>query len=150
MKSRCCVHQRSRRLDRTTAVGFLGSIFFVLLAIASPLFSQGNAGRILGSVTDQTGGVLTGATVTITDTQRGVTRTLTTDASGAYNAPNLLPGTYSVRAQTSGFSPIERQNVILEVGKEVRVDLVLSPGAQTQTITVTSAASARLPATRSA
>jgi hypothetical protein len=100
----------------------------VLILISSPLFSQGNAGRILGSVTDQTGGVLAGATVTVTDTQRGVTRMLTTDESGAYNAPNLLPGTYSVRAEVKGFSPVERQNIILEVAKEIRVDLVLSPG----------------------
>jgi hypothetical protein len=111
----------------------------MLIAIASPLFSQGSAGRIQGVVTDQTGGVLAGAKVTITDTQRGVARTLTTDASGAYNAPNLLPGTYTVRAELSGFSPLERQNVILEVAKEVRVDMVLSPGAQTQSITVTEA-----------
>ena len=108
-----------------------------LLLICFPLFSQGSYGRILGSVIDQTGGAIAGATVTITDVDRGVTRTLTTDDAGQYNAPNLLPGKYTVRAESKGFRAVERQNVILEVGKEPRVDLTLQPGEQTQTLTVT-------------
>jgi TctA family transporter len=51
----------------------------VVLLTCLPLFSQGNAGRILGSITDQTGGVMANTTVTVTDTERGVARTLTTD-----------------------------------------------------------------------
>ena len=104
-----------------------------------PLFSQGNAGRILGGVSDQSGGVIAGATVTITDVQRGVSRNLTTDDSGAFNAPNLTPGTYKVRAEFKGFKAVERDNVLLETGGEVRVDLTLQPGEQTQTVTVTEA-----------
>jgi Carboxypeptidase regulatory-like domain/TonB dependent receptor len=96
-------------------------------------------GRILGTVTDQTGAVLPGATVTITDTQRGVARTLTTDAAGEYNAPTLNPGTYTVRVEAKGFKVLARQNVLLEVGKEVRVDLTPQPGDQTQTVTITEA-----------
>jgi hypothetical protein len=102
-------------------------------------FAQGNAGRILGSITDQTGGAISGATVTVTDVQRGVSRALTTDDSGAFNAPNLTPGTYKVRAEFKGFKAVERDNVLLETGGEVRVDLTLQPGEQTQTITVTEA-----------
>ena len=66
-----------------------------------------------------------------------VARTLTTEDSGTYNAPNLTPGTYKVRAEFKGFRITERQNVVLEVGQELRVDLTLQPGEQTQTITVT-------------
>jgi hypothetical protein len=66
-----------------------------------------------------------------------VTRALTTDGAGAYVAPNLIPGTYTVRGEAKGFQTVEHSNVILEVGQTVRVDLVLQPGAQTQTITVT-------------
>ena len=58
--------------------------------ICVPLFSQGNQGRITGTITDQSGGVIAGASVTITDVQRGVSRTLITVESGEYNAPNLL------------------------------------------------------------
>ena len=110
-----------------------------LLLISLPLFSQGGTGGILGSVTDQTGGVIVGATVTIADTQRGITRTLTTDQAGEYSAPGLIAGTYSVRVEARGFRPIERQNITIEVGSEVRVDLSVQPGKQSQTITVTEA-----------
>src|SRR6266702_6506802 len=116
----------------------LGAALGVLL-ICLPLFSQGSYGRILGSVTDQSGGVIAGATVTVTDVDRGVSRNLTTDDAGEYNAPNLVPGKYTVRAESKGFRTVERQNVILEVGKEPRVDLSLQPGEQTQTLTVTEA-----------
>jgi hypothetical protein len=105
--------------------------------LCGPLFSQDSQGRILGTITDQTGGVVAGATVTVLDVQRGVSRTLTTDQAGEYNAPNLTPGIYRVRAEAKGFAAIERPNISLEVGTEVRVDLTLSPGAQTQTMTVT-------------
>src|SRR6202047_384342 len=111
----------------------------VLLLISVPLFSQGNAGRILGVVTDQSGGAIVGVTVTVTDTQRGVTRPLTTDAAGEYNAPNLIPGTYTVHAEAKGFKSIQRQNIILEVNQDLRVDFQLQPGDITQTITVTEA-----------
>jgi Carboxypeptidase regulatory-like domain/TonB dependent receptor len=105
--------------------------------VSAPLFSQGNQGRIAGTITDQSGGVIAGATVTVKDVQRGVSRTLATGDSGEYNAPNLLPGTYSVRAEANGFKVVQRENILLEVGKEVRVDLALQPGDTTQTITVT-------------
>ena len=115
----------------------VGAMAVLLLCV--PLFSQGSSGRILGDVTDQSGGVISGATVTIVDTQRGVARTLTTDEAGEYNAPTLIPGTYTVRAEAKGFKKIERLNVALEVGHEVRVDLILQPGGQEQTITITEA-----------
>src|SRR3984893_16353582 len=105
--------------------------------VCAPLFSQGNQGRITGTITDQSGGVIAGATVTVKDVQRGVSRTLTTGDSGEYNAPNLLPGTYAVRAEAKGFKVVERQNILLEVGKDVRIDVSLQPGEQSQTITVT-------------
>ena len=108
-----------------------------LLLFSGPLFSQANFGRILGTVTDQSGGAMANATVTVTDTQRGVSRTLTTDEAGEYNAPTLLPGSYTVRAEAKGFKTLARENVVLEVGKEIRVDLSLQPGEQTQTVTVT-------------
>ena len=108
-----------------------------LALFSAPLFSQGSAGRILGSVTDQSGGVIAGATVTVTDVQRGVTRTLTTDQAGEYVAPDLVPGTYTVRAVASGFKTAERAGLLLEVRQDIRVDLVLQPGDQAQTVTVT-------------
>jgi hypothetical protein len=116
---------------------FLLSVALSLTLFCSPLFSQGSNGRILGAITDQSGGVVVGATVTIIDKDRGVARTLTTDDAGEYNAPNLIPGTYTVRADAKGFSRLDRENLEVGVGKEVRVDLTLQPGTQAQTVVVT-------------
>jgi hypothetical protein len=118
------------------ALQWVGGVFALLL-LSMPAYSQGSSARILGTVTDQSGGVVAGATVSVVDTERGVTRTLTTDDAGEYNAPNLTPGNYVVRVEASGFKKIERTGVVLEVGKEVRVDLTVQPGEQAQTVTVT-------------
>ena len=118
-------------LTQVSAVGLA-----VFLA-AGPVFAQGGStGRIMGAVTDQSGGVIAGATVSVQDTQRGTNRELTTDQAGAYNAPELTPGTYVVKAQFAGFKVTERQNIVVEVGKEYRVDLVVEPGAQSEQVTV--------------
>jgi hypothetical protein len=116
----------------------LGGVLAILL-LCVPAFSQGSFGRILGTVTDQSGGVIVGATVSVIDTERGITRTLTTDEAGAYNAPNLTAGNYTVRVEAKGFKRIERQGITIEVGREVRVDLTVQPGEQNQTVTVTEA-----------
>jgi len=88
-------------------------------------------------VTDQSGGNVASATVAITDVARGVSQTLTTDSDGAYVAINLLPGTYTVKVEYKGFKTFERKNILLEVGKDVRIDAVLAPGSATETITIT-------------
>ena len=121
-------------LSRLVAV-FVLLCFALLTGIVA--YPQGNTGRILGVVTDQSGGNVANATVTITDVARGVSQTLTTDSDGAYVATNLLPGTYSVRVEYKGFKTFERKNILLEVGKDVRVDAVLQTGSTTETITIT-------------
>ncbi len=112
------------------------STTLVVLLFCFALFAQANFGRILGAVTDPTGAVLPGARVSILDTQRGLARTVTTDEAGQYNAPTLIPGTYTVRVEFPGFKTLDRGNVVVEVGKEIRVDLTIEPGAQSETVTV--------------
>src|SRR5580700_10521291 len=107
----------------------------VLLACL-PLLAQTYNGRILGVVTDQTGAALAGAQVIITDMQRGVSRTLTTDQAGAYVAPDLSPGVYKIRAEAKGFKSVERLNIELEVAKDARIDLTLQPGQVSETVIV--------------
>src|SRR5712664_2759357 len=136
MNSLRSTSKRSWGVSFRKAMQLLGGAMGVLL-LCLPLFSQGSSGRILGTVTDQSGGVISGATVTVTDTERGVSKILVTNEPGEYNAPTLNPGTYKVRAEAKGFKTVERQNIVLEVGKEVRVDLTLQPGDQVQTITIT-------------
>jgi len=133
--------QESINLNTRNIVRWLLAMTLILLG-GIPLFSQANQGTIQGSVFDQTGGAISRAAVTVIDVARGVSRPLTTDSAGAYVAPNLIPGTYTVRAVATGFQTLEHSNVMVEVGQTVRVDLVLQPGQQTQTVTVTSEAPA--------
>jgi hypothetical protein len=119
-----------------TATAFFILAFAMSFLSSGPLFAQGTAGRILGTVTDQSGGAIAGATVTVTDVDRNVPRTLITDQSGEYSAPNLLPGSYKVRGEAKGFKAFERSGVILQVNGEIRVDLQMQPGEVSQTITV--------------
>src|SRR6266403_1934689 len=136
MNSLRSMSKRSWGVRFRKAMQLLGGAMGVLL-LCLPLFSQGSSGRIKGTVTDQSGGVVSAATVTFIDTDRGVTKTLVTNDAGEYNAPTLSPSTYKVRVEAKGFKTVERQNVVLEVGKEIRVDLTLQPGDQVQTITIT-------------
>ncbi len=115
----------------------LASCWALLLLMSLPLFPQANQGTIQGAVFDQTGGVIPGATVTVIDVARGISRPLTADNAGQYIAVNLTPGTYTVRAEAKGFRVTEHSGVLVEVGQNVRVDLTLQPGEQTQTVTVT-------------
>ena len=121
-----------------TALRVLAATIGVLL-ISFPLCAQVQTGRISGAVKDQTGGVIAGAMVTVTDVARGVSRTLTADSAGLYAAPDLNPGTYTVRVQFKGFQTFERQNIEVDASGDIRVDMTLQPGEQTQTVTVTEA-----------
>src|SRR6266403_1672982 len=133
------------KVQRNVAAGCvsLDKLLRVLAVVCAALLAsvaahpQGSSGRILGVVTDQSGGNVAGASVTITDVARGVSQTLTTDSDGAYVALNLLPGTYTVRAEFKGFKIFERKNILVEVGKDARIDAVLQPGSTTETITIT-------------
>ena len=109
----------------------------IALLFCLPLFPQTSQGTIQGGVFDQSGGAIAGAVVSVIDVARGVTRALNTDSAGQYVANGLTPGTYTVRAEAKGFRNVEHSGVLLEVGQNIRVDLVVQPGEQTQTITVT-------------
>src|SRR5579862_6387880 len=121
---------------RLIAVGRLLFATCALLLICFPASAQSTAGRILGTLTDQSGAAVAGATVTVTDTQRGTSRTLTTDESGNYVAADLQPGTYKIRAEAKGFKTAERPSVGVEVATDVRADFALQPGQVTETVTI--------------
>ena len=127
-----------RCLNTKKAFQVLGLGLGVLL-LCLPAFPQLNLGSITGTVTDTSGAVIAGANVTVTDVERGVSRALTTDTAGQYSATSLTPGSYSVRAEFMGFQALNRTGIAVGVGQAVRVDLVMQPGAQTQTVTVTEA-----------
>src|SRR6185437_9200340 len=110
---------------------------FSLVASVSCL-AQSTAGRILGGVSDQTGAAVNGATVVITDVQRGTSRTVTTDETGQYVASDLQPSTYKIRVTAPGFRSVDQGNVGVEVAKDVRIDFSLQPGQVSDTVEVSS------------
>ena len=78
-----------------------------ILAVVFPcLYSQTSEGRILGTVYDQSGAVVPGAKITVTNTATGVSRHLVTSGAGEYVAPNLEPGSYTVTAENGGFKKV--------------------------------------------
>ena len=111
-------------------------IVCIALTLAISAIAQTTLGRILGTISDQSGAAVAGVTVVITDVQRGFTRTVTTDASGDYAAPELPPGVYKIRAEAKGFKTVDRVNIVVEVAQDVRVDFALPPGQVTETVVV--------------
>ncbi len=93
-----------------------------------------------GTVKDQSGGVIVGATVTIRNVEKGISRTLTTNESGDYVASQLSPQRYSIQATASGFQSKTENELILQVGQEARLDFTLGVGTAAQSVTITEAA----------
>ncbi len=110
--------------------------FFVIASFCVPSLAQSTAGRILGTVTDQSTAAVRGASVAITDLNRGTSRTLATDEAGAYVAADLTPGSYKIHVEAKGFKSAERPNVAIEVATDVRADFVLQPGQVSETVIV--------------
>jgi len=107
-----------------------------LLSFSGTSLAQSTVGRILGTLTDQSSAAVAGATVTITDIQRGSSRSVTTDDSGNYTVPDLQPGTYKIHVESKGFKSVERPSVQVEVASDVRADFALQPGQVTETVTI--------------
>lgn len=114
------------------------SVLAVLLVLSSAglISAQSTAGRILGTLSDASGAAIAGAQVTITDLQRGISRTLVSDDSGSYVAPDLQPGTYRIRVEAKGFKTVERPSVPVEVATDIRADFTLQPGQVSETVVV--------------
>ena len=121
-----------RRMSAVTLL--LASVTMMLCSW--PALAQSTAGRVLGTVTDPSAASVAGATVVITDVQRGSSRTAITDDSGAYAVPDLQPGAYKIRVEAKGFKTTERLNVLIEVASDVRADFTLQPGQVTEIVTI--------------
>ncbi len=120
----------------------LGLACALALAVAAPALAQLTRGTVSGTVTDGTGGVLPGVTVSIVNNATGIVRTLVTDAHGFYRAPALEPGTYTVRAELQGFKPVENTAVPVQPSSEATFDIGLEVGGLSETIDVTAKAEA--------
>ncbi len=122
---------------RLTRLQNLATLFcLMLLAFASPLWAQKDAGAIVGLVRDPSGAVVTGAKVTVTDAERGVNVVLSTNAQGEYVASPLKIGHYTVTVEKQGFKKAVAGPVEVNIQDRVSVDLKLEPGMATEVVTV--------------
>jgi hypothetical protein len=104
---------------------------------AAPAAAQEFRGSVAGTIMDETGGVLPGVTVTVTNTDTGVAQPTVTDGQGRYQVLYLNAGPYSVSAELDGFKKVLRTGNVVRVGEVIRVDLTMSPGPIGEVVTVT-------------
>jgi hypothetical protein len=105
--------------------------------VGSSAAAQIGMGTISGRVDDESGGVVPGAIVTVTNVDTGISRTAVTSDAGRYQVPGLIPGSYEVQVQLDGFTTAVRAGIGLAVGGELSIDLVLRVGEVEQTAVVT-------------
>lgn len=116
------------------------SLRLVILCLAASLPVWGQSqGTIQGVVSDNTGAVIPGASVSITNIATGVNYNVATNEAGFYIAPSLNSGLYKVTATSDGFAPQERPQVRLEVGLVARVNFALNVGNVVEVIEVSAA-----------
>src|SRR5712691_383918 len=111
----------------------------VLLALApvAPVFGQGALSEVNGTVADQSGAVLPGATVTLVEETTGLVRTVITNETGRWVIPALQPGRYTIKAELSGFQTQNRTGIVVNVGQAVTLNLALPVGGLSDQVTVT-------------
>ncbi len=122
-----------RRALLASLLVLAGSSLLMTAALAQ---SESGRAALTGRVTDTTGGIVPGATVTITATQTGLTRTLKADGAGIYNDPSLPVGTYSISGKADGFGETKVETTLV-VGQTVEINLTLPPVSAVTTVTVT-------------
>ncbi|MEE8461643.1 MAG: TonB-dependent receptor, partial [Acidobacteriota bacterium] len=99
--------------------------------------AQTTSGTIRGVVADETGGILPGVEVTVTNLDTGASRLAISDDEGRYQVPELPPGNYEVSAALTGFTTAVRSGIAITVNRQARVDLTLSVGEITERVVVT-------------
>src|SRR5882762_4990057 len=119
-------------------------VAFVLVVMSCSytprLLAQAVYGSILGTVTDPQGAAVAGAKVTVTNQRKGTSDTTITNQDGNYSVTHLVPDTYSVRVESSGFKVSEQKDVIVSADAGSRVDLQFQVGGASETVEVTAEA----------
>ena len=110
--------------------------FAIVIATAPPARAQAVYGSIAGSVLDSTGAALPGVTVTITSVERKTADTVVSNESGLYAKERLLPGTYEVKAELTGFKVAVVPSVHVSVDSQTKVDFRMELGQMTEAVTV--------------
>ncbi|WP_254062161.1 carboxypeptidase-like regulatory domain-containing protein, partial [Acidobacterium sp. S8] len=117
---------------------YLLALVLMLCSFASvlPLGAQAVYGSIFGIITDNTGALVPGATVTVTDISKGTKVSVQTNESGSYTVQHLIPDTYRVEVEVTGFNKSSADNVVVYADTAPKVDLQLSVGSVSNTVTV--------------
>ena len=108
-------------------------LFFVLACAGA--FAQANS-EITGIITDQTGAVVAGAKIVVTDPGTGESRTTASGSTGLYDIPGLNPANYNMKVTAKGFESFAQNGIVVNVSQTARADIKLTVGAETQTVTV--------------
>ena len=119
-------------------------LLLCLTVVAWPAVGYAQDAVLTGTVTDATGGVLPGVTVTAVNEATGNTFVGVTDGTGAFRIPARV-GAYRMTAELSGFTTVQRTGVQLLVGQTISVDLQMNPSTIQETVTVTAASSLSSP-----
>ena len=108
----------------------------ILVGFALPANAQ-VVGQIQGTVTDAQGGVLPGVSLTLRNTDTGVSRTSVSETDGQYRFAGLPPGTYQLKAELQGFASVDVSNLTVTIGLQLRQDLKMQLQSLQETVTVT-------------
>lgn len=125
----------------------LFGLFFLLAGFVLPLRVQAQtaaSATVIGTVTDQSGAAIPAATVKLTNGATGIATTETSNASGQYTFPTVIPGTYRVDVTKSGFKNATVQGVIVDIAKSYLVDVTMQVGEVSQSVTVEAGANVQL------
>ena len=114
----------------------VGVLCLAVIAAPRTARAQATTGTISGTVTDESKAILPGVTVVVRNLETGATRSLVTDERGGFRALNLPPGVYSATAELQGFTAARRENLMLEIGRDLNADLMLKVGAMSEQVTV--------------
>ena len=125
-------------LTRYTLMAGVALALVAALVAPPPASAQVLYGSITGTVTDQQGAAVPGATVTATNTGTGLKLEAVTDKEGGYTFRNLLPGVYDLGAALQGFRELKQTGLRVSAGNPVRVELKLEVGALAETVNVVS------------
>jgi hypothetical protein len=120
------------------------AVICCLLCIAllfPPTGAAQTTARIVGTVTDKTGAVVPGVSLTVVQTETGLKRQVHSNPNGVYVAPALEVGTYSITVEAAGFKRQTLAGIVLQVDQEARIDVALEVGALTESVTVSGEAS---------
>ncbi|WP_213804179.1 carboxypeptidase regulatory-like domain-containing protein [Granulicella sp. dw_53] len=126
---------------------YLPGMFGVLLLTAGMALGQATSGDLTGKIVDETGAVIAGATVEVTNVDTGVTTTITGSSAGDIRISNLLPGNYNVSASAQGFAVYTLKNVRIDLNKRSNVTLTLAPSGSNSSVDVSAEAAANLDTT---